>query len=422
MSKFWIIAKDVYKKNVKSTSFVIMILAPFLLISIVYLAGSLASEMPDDSKIGLVSDNQQMAQQLEQTKSDYFVFKTVSSEKEAQKQLKDEKIDSYMVLGTSDEQITGKLYAERSLGTTTELTIAQLLNQLQTYEKANNLDLTTEQLTSLSQPANFLKTKVSFDDKGQMTTGKDNTGIQIALSMGITILLFVIITSYSSIIAQEIASEKGTRIMEVILSSTTAQTHFYGKLTGVILVALTQIVIYALAFVLGYSQLKNLAVVEEVLDGISLQTIFGPTMILTLLFFVVGILVYSVLAALCGSLVSKPEDTAKAVQPVMYIGMIGYIIGISLGASDPQNIVIKVTSYIPFISSYIMPVRLATETASVFEAIISLVILVITGIVLAIFSARLYKSNVLVYSEGGMIQSLKQSLSILKNEHKNQFK
>ena len=85
MSKFWIIAKDVYKKNVKSTSFVIMILAPFLLISIVYLAGSLASEMSDESKIGLVSDNQQMAQQLEQTKSDYFVFKTVSSEKEAQK-------------------------------------------------------------------------------------------------------------------------------------------------------------------------------------------------------------------------------------------------------------------------------------------------------------------------------------------------
>ena len=80
----------------------------------------------------------------------------------------------------------------------------------------------------------------------------------MALAMGITILLFVFISSYSSIIAQEIASEKGTRIMEVILSSTKAQTHFYGKLTGVILVALTQIFIYGVAFVLGYSQLKNL--------------------------------------------------------------------------------------------------------------------------------------------------------------------
>ena len=96
----------------------------------------------------------------------------------------------------------------------------------------------------------------------------------MALAMGITILLFVFISSYSSIIAQEIASEKGTRIMEVILSSTKAQTHFYGKLTGVILVALTQIFIYGVAFVLGYSQLKNLDFMKSLLSGISPQSIF----------------------------------------------------------------------------------------------------------------------------------------------------
>ena len=69
-----------------------------------------------------------------------------------------------------------------------------------------------------------------------------------------------------------------------------------------------------------------------------------------------------------------------------------------------------------------MPVRLATETASTMEAIVSLVILAVFGIILTIFSARLYKSNVLVYSEGGMIQSLKQSISILKmNKSINNF-
>ena len=229
----------------------------------------------------------------------------------------------------------------------------------------------------------------------------------MALAMGITILLFVFISSYSSIIAQEIASEKGTRIMEVILSSTKAQTHFYGKLTGVILVALTQIFIYGVAFVLGYSQLKNLDFMKSLLSGISPQRIFSSTFIFTLSFFIIGILVFAVLAALCGSLVSKPEDTAKAVQPIMYIGLIGYMIGITFGTNDPQNIVVKVTSFIPLISSYIMPVRLATETASTMEAIVSLVILAVFGIILTIFSARLYKSNVLVYSEGGMIQSLK---------------
>ena len=103
----------------------------------------------------------------------------------------------------------------------------------------------------------------------------------------------------------------------------------------------------------------------------------------------------------------------------MYIGLIGYMIGITFGTNDPQNIVVKVTSFIPLISSYIMPVRLATETASTMEAIVSLVILAVFGIILTIFSARLYKSNVLVYSEGGMIQSLKQSISILKIEQKH---
>ena len=411
MSKFWIIATDVYKKNVKSLSFLIMILAPFLLVGIVYLAGSLASGFSGDTTIGLVSENQALVKELTKNKTEDFSFKAVSSEKKAQEQLKDEKIDAYLLLDTTDNQISGQLYSERSLGNATEMLIPQMLNQLQTMANANRLNLTAEQVAMLNQQATFKKAKISFDENGKIKTGEDNTGIQI--------LLFVFISSYSSIIAQEIASEKGTRIMEVILSSTKAQTHFYGKLTGVILVALTQIFIYGVAFVLGYSQLKNLDFMKSLLSGISPQSIFSSTFIFTLGFFIIGILVFAVLAALCGSLVSKPEDTAKAVQPIMYIGLIGYMIGITFGTNDPQNIVVKVTSFIPLISSYIMPVRLATETASTMEAIVSLVILAVFGIILTIFSARLYKSNVLVYSEGGMIQSLKQSISILKNEQKH---
>ena len=412
MSKFWIIATDVYKKNVKSLSFLIMILAPFLLVGIVYLAGSLASGFSGDTTIGLVSENQALVKELTKNKTEDFSFKAVSSEKKAQEQLKDEKIDAYLLLDTTDNQISGQLYSERSLGNATEMLIPQMLNQLQTMANANRLNLTAEQVAMLNQQATFKKAKISFDENGKIKTGEDNTGIQMALAMGITILLFVFISSYSSIIAQEIASEKGTRIMEVILSSTKAQTHFYGKLTGVILVALTQIFIYGVAFVLGYFM-------KSLLSGISPQSIFSSTFIFTLGFFIIGILVFAVLAALCGSLVSKPEDTAKAVQPIMYIGLIGYMIGITFGTNDPQNIVVKVTSFIPLISSYIMPVRLATETASTMEAIVSLVILAVFGIILTIFSARLYKSNVLVYSEGGMIQSLKQSISILKNEQKH---
>ena len=110
----------------------------------------------------------------------------------------------------------------------------------------------------------------------------------------------------------------------------------------------------------------------------------------------VGLFLYAVLSALCGSLVSKPEDTAKAIQPVMYLSMIGYMLGLILGTSDPTNVIIKVTSYIPFLSSYSMPLRLASGTAAMSSAFVSLGILIVFTILLTLFSAQLYKSMMMM--------------------------
>ena len=97
------------------------------------------------------------------------------------------------------------------------------------------------------------------------------------------------------------------------------------------------------------------------------------------------------------------------------------MLGLILGASDPNNIVIRITSYIPFLSSYIMPIRLANETVGMTSVLISLVVLIIVTFLLMFFSANMYKSNVLVYSEGGLWSSLKQSLSIMRNERKKSY-
>ncbi|MBL1227506.1 ABC transporter permease [Enterococcus sp. BWR-S5] len=418
MNKFWVIALDVYKKNIKSVSFLIMILAPFLLMGVMYAAISFSGGFSGPDKIAIVSDDSALAEQLSQVDMDDYDFKAVDSQKDAEKQLKSGDIEAFLVLNTASGEIEGTLYSESSLGSTTDLTIQQMLNGIQSSINAGKLNLTAEQVASLQQPASFEKAKVNFDQDGKMTTGIDNTAIQSAISFVLTIVLWIIIITYASIIAQEIASEKGTRIMEVILSSTRAQTHFYGKLTGVILVAFTQILIYAVGAVVAYNQFKDLDMVKEFLSSFSLDMILGSFLWFTIVFIILGIFVYSVLAALCGSLVSKPEDTPKAVQPIIYLAMIGYFIGLSLGAADPQNIIIKITSYIPLISSFIMPIRLATETASTAEGMISLGVLLVFGVLLTLFSAKLYKSNVLVYSEGGMLKSLRQSISILKNEQK----
>lgn len=417
MSKMGIIIKDVYKKNVKSTAFLIMILAPFLLMGIFYLSQHFFGDANDINKIGIVSDQPAVAEQLAKTKSKDYSFKVVASDKKAQKQMEDKKIDAYLDLKMSEDQVSGKLYSKASLGTSTETQLQQILSSMQASIRASQLNLTTAQVQKVMEPAKFESTKVTFEN-GKMQSDDGDSGTQFVLSFLTTILMFVFILSYSSIIAQEIASEKGTRIMEVLLSSMKAKTHYYGKLLGVLLVALTQLLIYGVALVVSYHQFKDIDVVKDLINNVSIKSILGTGAITIVAFMLVGLFLYAVLSALCGSLVSKPEDTAKAIQPVTYLSMIGYMLGLILGTSDPTNVIIKVTSYIPFLSSYSMPLRLASGTAAISSALLSLGILVLFTILLTVFSAQLYKSNVLVYSEGGTFSALKQSISIMQNDRK----
>ena len=417
MSKMGIIIKDVYKKNVKSTAFLIMILAPFLLMGIFYLSQYFFGDANDINKIGIISDQPAIAEQLAETKNDDYKFKVITSDKKAQAQLEDKKIDAYLDLKMGSDQVSGKLYSKTSLGTSTEMQLQQILSSMQANIRASQLNLTTAQVQKVMEPAKFESTKVIFEN-GKMKNDGGDSGTQFILSFLTTIIMFVFIVSYSSIIAQEIASEKGTRIMEVLLSSMKAKTHYYGKLLGVLLVALTQLLIYGVAIVLGYRQFKDMDMVKDLLSNVSIKALLGSGALVIITFMLVGLFLYAVLSALCGSLVSKPEDTAKAIQPVTYLSMIGYMLSLILGTSDPTNVIIKVTSYIPFLSSYSMPLRLASGTVALSSAFVSLAILVLFTIFLTLFSAQLYKSNVLVYSEGGTWSALKQSISIMQNDRK----
>ncbi len=414
MNKFWIIVSDVYKKNVKSVSFLVMLLVPFLLGGLVYVSGYFASRSGEVNTIGLVSEQEQLAQGIAQGEIAEYDFVVLSSQKEAEKQLAAEKIDAFLVVTTEQNTVKGELYSAASLGQMTELTIQQMLSGIQGSMRANQLGLTPKETAELSQPANLTKQKVSFDDAGKMVMGEDNSLAQYIISAGGTMILFVFIITYAGIIAQEIASEKGTRIMEVILSSTRAQTHFYGKLFGILLVAVTQLVVYAAAFAISYQWVKDVELVKSFMANVSLQELLGNLLIFMLIFVVLGILIYAVLAALCGSLVNKAEDTSKVILPVTYLAMGGYFLGLSLGVMDPNNIVIRVTSYVPFLSSYIMPIRLANETVGVTGALISVAILVVTTLVLTLACAKMYKSNVLVYNDNGILATLKQSLRLMK--------
>lgn len=416
MSKFWVIALDVFKKNVKSISFLIMILIPFIALGIIYVVGIFTDGMNSADKIAVYANEPAIAQTIAAQKNEDYQFEVVDSEEAGKKQLADEKVDAFLIVTSEADSIKGELLSESSMGQTTELTVQQLLSGLQASGRAAALGLNQEQVASLSEPANFSKQKVSFTEDGKMELGEDNSSIQYIVSYVGTIILFMFILTYAQIIAQEIASEKGTRIMEVILSSTRAQVHFYAKLTGVIMVALAQLLAYAGIFAISYYWIKDISMVKDVLANFSIDGLFGPFLIYSVIFVLLGILIYSVLSALCGSLVNKAEDTAKAIIPVTYLSLAGYMLGLILGGTDPNNIILRVTSYIPFLSSFIMPVRLANDTVGIGGAAVSVAILAISTLALMLISARMYKSNVLIYNDNGILASLKQSFVLMKNE------
>jgi ABC-2 type transport system permease protein len=416
MSKFWVIALDVFKKNVKSISFLIMILIPFIALGVIYMVGIFTDGMNDVNKIAVYANEPAIAQTIASQKNEDYQFEVVDSKEAGQKQLADEKVDAVLIVTAESDSIKGELLSESSMGQTAELTIQQLLSGLQASARAEALGLNQAQVASLSEPANFSKQKVSFAEDGKMEVGEDHSSIQFIVSYVATIILFVFIITYAQIIAQEIASEKGTRIMEVILSSTRAQVHFYAKLTGVIMVAFAQLLAYAGIFAISYYWIKDISMVKDVLANFSMDGLFGPFLIYSIIFVLLGILIYSVLSALCGSLVNKAEDTAKAIIPVTYLSLGGYMLGLILGGTDPNNIILRVTSYIPFLSSYIMPVRLANDTVGIGGATVSVVILAVCSLALMLISARMYKSNVLIYNDNGIFASLKQSFVLMKNE------
>ncbi|MDR0921599.1 MAG: ABC transporter permease [Lactobacillales bacterium] len=418
MSKFWIIALDVYKKNVKNITFVIMLLAPILLVGFIYLASQLMGGSSINNTIEVVSSDPEVVQTLKSIKTDSLNFKEVKSEKAAKKTLKDEKSAGYLLVSEKSGLIEATLYTTESLALEQSMLIQQTLNQIQSTKNAEQLSLTPEQVANLSIPANLKNEHISFANDGTEKVGKDYFAIRTVISTAAVVVIFIFILTYSATIAQEIASEKGTRIMEVILSSTKAQTHFYGKLTGILLVCLTQIVAYILIGFISYRQFKGLSVIKNILSGVDFKEVFDGLFIYVIPFLIFSLLIYLFVAALCGSLVSRSEDVPKAVQPITYIAMIGYF-GSIIFSTDMNNIVVKIMSYVPFLSAFAMPARLAQGSVRLPEVLISLAILIVSTILILLFSAGLYKSNVLIYNDNGLFKTLKQSLESAKIERVN---
>ena len=389
--------KETYLRHVKSWSFFFMVISPFLFLALSVGIGYLqGSSMAKNSKIAVVTTVPSVEEGLKGTNGINFDYKDEAS---AQAAIKDEKIKGYLTIDQEDSVLKAVYHGETSLETGIKLAVTNKLNELQYQLNRSAANLSQEQEQRLSQTVDFTE---------KIDESKENKKIvQTIAAAGLGFFLYMILITYASVTAQEVASEKGTKIMEVVFSSIRASHYFYARMLALLLVILTHIGIYVVGGLVAILLFKDLPILAQ--SGI-LNHLGEAFSLNTLLFVLVSLFMYVVLAAFLGSMVSRPEDSGKALSPLMILIIAGFVGVTALGAAG-DNLVLKIGSYIPFISTFFMPFRAINGYASDLEAWISLAITVVFAVTATAFIGRMYASLVLQTDDLGIWKTFKRALA-----------
>lgn len=374
-----------------------MVISPFLFLALSVGIGYLqGSSMAKNSKIAVVTTVPSVEEGLKGTNGINFDYKDEAS---AQTAIKDEKIKGYLTVDQEDSVIKAVYHGETSLESGIKLAVTNRLNELQYQLNRSAANLSQEQEKRLSQTVDFTE---------KIDESKENKKIvQTIAAAGLGLFLYMILITYASVTAQEVASEKGTKIMEVVFSSIRASHYFYARMLALLLVILTHIGIYVVGGLAAILLFKDLPILAQ--SGI-LNHIGEAFSLNTLLFVLVSLFMYVVLAAFLGSMVSRPEDSGKALSPLMIL-IIGGFFGVTALGAAGDNLILKIGSYIPFISTFFMPFRTINGYANGLEAWISLAITIAFAVTATVFIGRMYASLVLQTDDLGPWKTFKRALS-----------
>lgn len=389
MNRFMTVSIDTLKKHLKSGAFWVMVLMPFIMAVIIGIVSYISYSTKTPDTIAIVSE-EKYKKNFQNNPMVDFEFK---EKNEAKKALDDKEISAYLEVKNKDGVLNFDYYGDTT-ARTPMLVINSLAENMQRKENLKNSNIDAKQNAIISQ-----KPQVKLHE---IKDNLKNPGNMFALFATIFIMYFVLIF-YSQIIMQDIAIEKGSKMLEFIFSSVKAGTYMAGKIFGTILAMLVHFGIYLILGLVGFAVIKFTGFydkirsmldinISDLFNGINTNLVFE-----IVLFMVLGLILYIILSAMLGSLVQKQEDAGKMATPIMLIIMFCYFISTSFVGSEP-NLFIKILSYIPFLSTFFMPMRLIYENASLFQGMISLAILLVGIILMYIVAARVYKKNILNYS------------------------
>lgn len=257
------------------------------------------------------------------------------------------------------------------------------INTVYTNLQISKLGLTQEQIASLTP---------NFEFTIEQTEEQEVSGNLFVIMM-LSIVLFYAIYFCAYQVSSSITTEKTSKIMETLVTSTSPRTIVLGKTIGIGIVGLIQIcVIVATALISAKTFLD-----PELLDAVLDMSKFTPYLaIITIVYFILGYFAYALLYALTGSTVSKPEDIQSANTPVAILAVIGFYLSY-FTMMNPTSELNQFAAIFPISSPFCMPFRIMMGIASTSEIVLSIVVLAITILVIAKVAIKIYSNAILNY-------------------------
>lgn len=420
-NRFLLIMQREYYSIVAKKSFIIStLLVPLLMVGLAVIPAVLAEMGSSDMRqVAVIDETGHLGNVIKDTDEYSFSLLTEQSSdaKSLRQEFKNDTTGLYAIV-----VIPANVEQSNQISVYSEKTISHSLTSL----LENDLDkaLSDARIASYNIPelARIVEeSRVEISVKGY-TWGDDDeektSSTEIAMIVGIALsmLTYMFVLMYGAMIMSSVVEDKTNRIVEVIVSSCRPTELMFGKVLGIGLVGLTQILIWAVIlgigmFAIGLTGIATAPPAEMLAAGLpQSETVSGELaetlraildvnwlQILTVfvLYFIGGYLLYSALFAGFGSAVDQQSDTSQFMTPIMMIIVLAMLIGQSC-LYNPDTTLGVVCSYVPFTSPIVMMVRLPYDVPF-WEIAISLLLLYATAFLLIWLAARIYRRGILMY-------------------------
>ncbi|HFK1811711.1 TPA: ABC transporter permease [Bacillus cereus] len=410
MSSFWTIFLQNYKSKVKSKSyFAITIIVSLLIIGLMnfdkiynLFAGN------EDDQVVVVTEKEELYSTIHQ------VFKNVDSKIQVKRSTDKQKAESGVKNGDytyaivveelNNKQLKATYITETDVNQQDVSKVQTILSQIQSSNFAQQLNLSQDELKVLTTPVE-IHTKTVSD---KVKDGEHTEGVGILINVFI-MLNYVMILMYAAQLATDVATEKSSRVMELVVSSISPAKHLYAKLFSTLLAGITQIIIWCLVATVGYKTAINDSK-NDILNSIDLNSVAPTLVFYGILFFTLGFLLYGSLSCLFGSIITRIEESSQAVMPLMFMLLAALYIAI-YGMSNPSSMVVTITSYVPFFTPIVMLVRIGFLNIPVWEIALALAILIATICMMIGLTSRVYRGGVLIYGKGAF-SNIKKAIKL----------